>query len=86
MYQMKKRITITMDPAVHERAKRLARKRKTTVSGLFESYLKTAGSSIGEEAALVDEMIGSASLREPPSNTDSLYDALRAKYVAERGK
>ncbi len=81
---MKKRVTITLDPAIHERAKRLAKKRNTSVSGLFESYV-TASAARGErdEGTLVDEMIGSAELREPPPRSDPLYDALREKYVAE---
>lgn len=33
---MKTRVTITIDPKLHTRAKRLARERKTSVSGLFE--------------------------------------------------
>jgi hypothetical protein len=83
---MKKRVTITLDPGVHARAKRLARKRKTTLSGLVESCLRES-SREAEEAGgtLVDEMIGSASLREPPNRSDPLYQALREKYVAESG-
>jgi hypothetical protein len=34
-----------------------------------------------DPASVVDEMIGSATLREPPPGTDALYDALKAKYV-----
>lgn len=80
---MKKRITITLDPSVHERAKRLARKRKTSVSGLLASFVTAAAGQETGKKMLVDEMIGSAELREPPARTDPLYDALRAKYLAE---
>ena len=81
---MKKRITITVDPAIHERAKRLARKRKTSVSGLFESYVKESAARVESgESLLVDDMIGSAELREPPARPDPVYTALRAKYLAE---
>ncbi len=56
---MKKRATITIDPEVHARARRLARQRKTTVSGLIESLLASEGRSGG---SLVEEMLGSAAL------------------------
>lgn len=86
-YSMKKRVTITLDPEVHNRAKRVARTRKTTFSGLVESCLKESSREAEAKngGTLVDEMIGSASLREPPKESDPLFDALRDKYVAESG-
>lgn len=76
---MKTRITITLDPAAHQRAKRTASARKTSVSGLIESLLKSA--TVPEAPSLVDRMIGSASLRAPASAPDPLMDALQAKYL-----
>ncbi|MEX2381056.1 MAG: DUF6364 family protein [Opitutales bacterium] len=80
-FNMKKRVTITLDPGVHDRAKRLARKKKTTLSGLLESCLREFEREEGEGETLVDEMIGSGSLREPPETFDPLYKALRDKYI-----
>lgn len=86
-YPMKKRVTITLDPEVHDRAKRVARTRKTTFSGLVESCLKASSREAEKEngGTLVDEMIGSGSLRESPKYSDPLFDAMRDKYVAESG-
>jgi hypothetical protein len=79
---MKTRVTITLDPAVHAHAKRAARMRHTTVSGLIEAYLRsTATASTG---SLVDDMLGSATLRRRKRGRDPLYDALRERHIARR--
>lgn len=75
---MKTRATITIDPELHRRAKKLARRKRTTVSGLFESYLR---SQPLEEESLVDNMIGCATLKPAPVQTDPLREHLLAKYV-----
>ncbi len=77
---MKSRVTITLDPEVHRLAKRVAKRRHTSVSGLIESLLQ-AESKAAENGTIVDRMIGCASLREPAPGSDPLYDALREKYV-----
>ena len=75
---MKTRVTITMDPATLRLAKRTARARRTTVSGLIDSLLK----GVEQEApSIVDQLIGCATLRKPKPGTDPLYDALVAKYL-----
>ena len=76
---MKARVTITLDPEVHRLAKRKARKKHTTVSGLIESLLQAETAPIEED--LVASMRGSASLRDTAPGTDPLYDALKAKYL-----
>jgi hypothetical protein len=76
---MKSRVTITLDPEVHRLAKRVAKQRKTTVSGLIESLLESE--TTARPRGIVSRMIGAASLREPAPGTDPLYDALRAKHV-----
>lgn len=76
---MKIRITITIDPETHRRAKTAARSRNTSVSGLIESLLRAAAPPPGR--SLVDGLIGSASLRAPEAGTDRLYDALSVKYL-----
>ena len=39
---MKSRITLTIDPSLARRAKQLAHARKTSVSALIETYVRTA--------------------------------------------
>jgi len=41
-YAMKTRITLTIDPLLAKRAKQLAHARKTSVSALVETYVRTA--------------------------------------------
>lgn len=81
---MKSRVTITLDPDVHARAKLAARARRTTVSGLIESFLRSPAASpaVRSDGSLVDEMLGSAELREVPPGADPLYDALHARHIA----
>lgn len=84
-YAMKSRVTITLDPVVHARAKQFARQRRTTVSGLIETFLRSpsAGSASPREGkSLVDGMLGSAKLRVVEPGGDALFDALHARYVA----
>lgn len=76
---MKTRVTITLDPKIHEQAKALARARRTTVSGLVENFLR--GSAAATGASVVDGMVGSGELREPAPGQDPLHDALRARFV-----
>lgn len=79
---MKSRITITIDPKVHQLAKKAAKRRDTTVSGLIEGLLREEG--VQSRRGLVDKMTGVASLREAvggKSGRDRLQDALRAKYI-----
>jgi Family of unknown function (DUF6364) len=48
MHTMKRRITLTIDPAVTRRAKKLAHARRTSVSGLVEEFLRTAPLATGD--------------------------------------
>jgi hypothetical protein len=76
---MKARVTITLNPETHRRAKRTAAARNTTVSGLIEDLLEAAADP--PPTSLVDEMIGSAVLRDSPPGADPLYDALKARHL-----
>lgn len=78
---MKTRVTVTMDPEIHQLAKQAARKKRTTVSGLIESLLQTE--TAPKKSSIVSGMVGCASLRAPAEGGDPRYDALRAKYVRE---
>jgi len=74
---MKTRATLTIDPKLHAKAKQLARQRNTSVSGLFEQFLK---SQPERAVSAVDQMLGSASLREIDAD-DRRGQALVEKYL-----
>ncbi len=80
---MKARVTITLDPEVHARAKELARARRTTVSGLIEAFLRSSDAA-RTGVSLVDGMLGCAELRTVEPSRDVLYDALHARHIARR--
>ncbi len=80
---MKARVTITLDPEVHARAKRTARVRRTTVSGLIEGFLRSPLAA-GKEGSLVDEMLGSGKLRKVKPGRDPLYDELHERFIVRR--
>ncbi|MFW2479421.1 MAG: DUF6364 family protein [Lentimonas sp.] len=77
MHTMKTRATITIDPSLHARAKRLAKQRRTSVSGLFETLIKEQPET---QTSFVEQMLGSASLRSERTD-DPRRAALRAKYL-----
>lgn len=77
--RMKTRVTITLEPEVHQLAKKCARRRRTTVSGLIASLLQAE--AIPRKRGIVSQMIGSATLREPAPGEDPLYDALAARHL-----
>lgn len=79
---MKSRVTITLDPVVHARAKQTARERRTTVSGLIESFLRSPAAAARASRSPVDEMLGSAELRKVEPGTDPLFDALQSRHIA----
>jgi len=78
---MKARVTITLDPEVHARAKRTARARRTTVSGLIEGFLRSPQAA-GKDRSLVDEMLGCGELRAVKRGQDPLYDDLHERFIA----
>ena len=80
---MKTRVTITLDPEVLACAKEIARARRTTVSGLIETFLRSPEAA-GTGGSLVDEMLGCAELRLLEHGRDPLYDALHARHIARR--
>lgn len=81
---MKTRVTITLDPEVHNRAKQVARAKRTTVSGMIEAYLRS--SAVRKTGSLVDKMIGSAKLRTVKRGRDPLFDALYDRHIVRRRK
>jgi hypothetical protein len=75
---MKIRISVTLDPTVNRKAKKLAVRRGTTVSGLIELLLRQEAES--SKASSVNKMIGSAQLRDN-SKDDPRLSHLRQKYL-----
>lgn len=77
---MKSRISITMDPKVQRDSQRLAKARGTTVSGLVESLLsRQVKAASGSQ---VDQLIGSAEVRESGGEQDERFAHLRRKYLS----
>ncbi|MGI9045281.1 MAG: DUF6364 family protein [Burkholderiales bacterium] len=80
---MKTRVTITLGPDVHAHAKQVARARRTTVSGLIETFFRAQQSGKGR-SSVVDDMVGSAELRAVNPGAEPLHDALHARHIARR--
>lgn len=83
---MKRRITLTMDPAVARRAKRLAHARKTSVSALIEDFVRRAPLAGETNAGLAEPTIPFArrwagKFRVAASDSsDARLTALKARY------
>lgn len=76
---MKARVTITLDPEIHRLAKKSAGRKRTSVSGLIESLLK---SEVGaKKTGIASRLVGSAELRGSTPGSDPLYDSLAGKYL-----
>jgi hypothetical protein len=75
---MKTRATLTIDPSLHARAKRLAKQRRTSVSGLFEAFIKEQAEAA--DTSVVEKMRGSATLKPAKAN-DPRRAALESKYL-----
>lgn len=77
---MKRRITLTIDPAVVRHAKRMARVRRTSLSGLVEDLMRSASSPGGEEpGSFVDRWTGKFTVAESEPG-DQRMAILKAKY------
>jgi hypothetical protein len=77
---MKRRITLTIDPGVARRAKRLAHERRTSVSALVEDLVRSATLASGEEPrSFVDKWAGRFTVRQR-TRPDPRLDALKARY------
>ena len=77
---MKRRITLTIDPAVTRRAKKLAYTRQTSVSALVEEFLRSAPMAGGEKAtSFLDRWTGKFKVARGRRG-DSRMKALKARY------
>ena len=80
---MKARITLTIDPEVAKRAKRIAHTRRTNVSALIEDLVRNASVSASKQRpSFVDKWTGKLRLRKA-HGPDPLLDALKKRYDLE---
>ena len=80
MHTMKSRITLTMDPDVAKRAKKIAHARRTNVSALIEDLVRNASvTAARHEPSFAEKWTGKLHLRKPKS-ADPKLDALKKRY------
>lgn len=77
---MKNRITLTIDPKIATRAKRIAHARRTSVSALIEDLVRAAPLSPNkQQVSFADKWAGKLHLRKV-SGPDPRFDALKKRY------
>jgi hypothetical protein len=76
---MKERVTLTLDPAVNRRAKRLARERGTSVSALVEQHLRTTPLAGEQRGSFLDRWGGRFQTAKGRPG-DARMRALKSKY------
>jgi hypothetical protein len=80
---MKSRITLTIDPEVARRAKRIAHARRTNVSALVEDLVRNASlSASNSQVSFVDKWTGKLRLKKS-DRSDTLLVALKKRYGLE---
>ncbi len=80
---MKSRVTLTIDPKVARHAKRVARSRNTSVSGLVEDLLRAAPIPGGEkDGSFVDRWAGRFTVANSAAG-DRRMKVLKSKYGLE---
>ena len=80
MHTMKSRITLTMDPEISKRAKKIAHSRRTSVSALIEDLVRhTPISAKKAEVPFVQKWAGKFRLRHS-STPDPRLEALKKRY------
>jgi len=76
---MKSRVTLTIDPEIAGRAKKIAHARKTSVSALVEDLIRRTPVSPKLEQDFVEKWAGKLRLRRP-SNTEPRFEYLKKRY------
>jgi hypothetical protein len=77
---VKTRVTITLDPRVIQRAKSVARARRTNLSALIESLLvQTADLAVAKPISFSQKGAGKLSVRDS-GGSDPLLDAMKIRY------
>jgi hypothetical protein len=80
MHTMKRRITLTIDPEIARRAKRIALARKTNVSALIEDLVRNASvTGSKREPSFVTKWTGKLRVRTP-RGSDPRLEALKKRY------
>jgi len=80
---MKSRITLTMDPEIARKAKRIAHARRTNVSALIEDLVRSASVADSKPREdFVGKWKGKLRLRKPAA-PDPLFNALKKRYKVE---
>jgi len=82
-----KKLTLNADPEVIEQAKRLAEESGTSVSSLFERFIRLLGrrrTSRQQLGRITRQASGVITLPRDKSEQDILADALAEKYEAEQ--
>jgi hypothetical protein len=80
MHTMKSRITLTMDPEVARKAKRIAHARKTNVSALIEDLVRNASVTASkEQPSFAKKWAGKLRVRKPKLS-DPRLEALKSRY------
>ena len=76
---MKNRITLTIDPDIAVKAKKIAHARRTSVSALIEDLIRRTPISRQLEGDFADKWAGRLRLRVP-SKPDARFDYLKKRY------
>ena len=76
---MKSRVTLTIDPEIAGRAKKIAHARKTSVSALVEDLIRRTPVSPKLEQDFVEKWAGKLRLRRP-STPEPRFEYLRKRY------
>ena len=80
---MKNRVTLTMDPEIAKRAKRIAHERRTSVSALIEDLVRaTPVLSQKRKMAFTEKWAGKLQLRKS-SKPDLRLEALKKRFGLE---
>lgn len=80
---MKDRITITLDPEIVRRGKRLARSKDTSLSGLIESLLREQGDPEPLRKPGTFSSRWSGRFKARSDSTDALLQSMRSKHGLE---
>ncbi len=79
---MKGRITLTIDPAIVRRAKKIAMERKTSVSALVENLLRSAPIDSESKKSFSDTWAGKFTVAKS-TERDAKLEALKNKYALQ---
>lgn len=83
MHTMKSRVTLTVDPLVMSKAKKVAHSRRTSVSGLIESLIRQIPDSTGKpKVSFADKWAGKFQLRQS-RKPDPKLKYLKKRYGLE---